>query len=70
MYKYYTKAFYKEEDNIDEWINSFQKDKPLGEYNFEVIGYCSFRSGVIITIKIWELVMFQTDDKTNPKNDL
>ena len=63
MYKYYTKAFYREDDDIDGWLNSFiDKDKPFGESNYEVIGYSSFRDGIIITIRKFESVILQTDE--------
>jgi len=68
MYKYYTKAFYREEDNIDEWLNSFiDKDKPFVESNYEVIGYASFRDGIIITIKKFEKILLQIDETSKSK---
>lgn len=69
MYKHYTKTFYCEEhpqgisEQIDDWLNSFQKDKPAGEYNFEIVGYAPLRSGIVVTVKVWEI---QNDKNITP----
>ena len=54
MYKYYTKKFTSEE-GIDNWLNSFQKDKPQGEYNYEIVGYVYAGDMIIITIRVHDL---------------
>lgn len=60
MYTYYSKHFVKYEGRewgIDEWLNSFtRKLLPNSEYNFDVVGYVSIGHGVMITIRVFELV--------------
>jgi len=53
MFKFYSKTF-TDPDKIDKWLNGFYKDEPMANYNYEVIGYVSVGSAVMITLKVWE----------------
>lgn len=61
MFKYFSKKFFGDEEEIDKWLNGFEEERnkrPTANYNFKIVGYVTCgknTSGVLITVEVWEL---------------
>jgi hypothetical protein len=51
--KYITKSF-KDIKKLDEWLNSFKKDKPRSEYDYKIVGYVAVNNQIVVTLMVFD----------------